>query len=144
MVSRNPKDIVGCWQCFHETIFVYICGVYMLSHFSCVRLFVTLWMVAHQAPLSMGFSSQEYWSGLPYPPSRGSSRPRDRTHISYDSCFGTSAAWEAHISGSFPLKKKSNPQYSQPGYRLIPEASKSPHLISIAITGRWIPEKTVP
>ena len=29
---------------------------------------VTLWTIAHQAPLSMGFSSQEYWSGLPYPP----------------------------------------------------------------------------
>ena len=33
-----------------------------------VRLFVTLWTVAHQAPLSMGFSRQEYWSGLPFPP----------------------------------------------------------------------------
>ena len=32
-----------------------------------VRLFVTLWIVAHQAPLSMGFSRQEYWSGLPFP-----------------------------------------------------------------------------
>ena len=32
-----------------------------------VRLFATLWMVAHQAPLSMGFSRQEYWSGLPFP-----------------------------------------------------------------------------
>ena len=39
-----------------------------LSHFSCVRLFVTLWTVAHQAPLSRGFSSQEYWSGLPCAP----------------------------------------------------------------------------
>ena len=36
--------------------------------FSCVRLFVTTWTVAHQAPLSMGFSWQEYWSGLPFPP----------------------------------------------------------------------------
>ena len=35
-----------------------------LSH---VRLFVTPWTVAHQAPLSMGFSRQEYWSGLPFP-----------------------------------------------------------------------------
>ena len=35
----------------------------MLSHFSRVRLFVTFWTVAHQAPLSMGFSRQEYWSG---------------------------------------------------------------------------------
>ena len=32
------------------------------------RLFATLWTVAHQAPLSMGFSRQEYWSGLPFPP----------------------------------------------------------------------------
>ena len=34
---------------------------------SCVRLFATPWTVAHQAPLSMGFSRQEYWSGLPFP-----------------------------------------------------------------------------
>ena len=33
---------------------------------SYVQLFVTLWAVAHQAPLSMGFSRQEYWSGLPF------------------------------------------------------------------------------
>ena len=32
-----------------------------------VQLFATLWTVAHQAPLSMGFSRQEYWSGLPFP-----------------------------------------------------------------------------
>ena len=35
-----------------------------LSH---VRLFATPWTVAYQAPLSMGFSRQEYWSGLPFP-----------------------------------------------------------------------------
>ena len=33
-----------------------------------VRLFATPWTVARQAPLSMGFSRQEYWSGLPCPP----------------------------------------------------------------------------
>ena len=38
-----------------------------LSHCSHVRLSVTLWTVARQAPLSMGFSRQEYWSGLPCP-----------------------------------------------------------------------------
>ena len=43
----------------------------MLSHFSCVWLFVTLWTLAHQAPLSVGFSRQEYWNGLPCPPSGG-------------------------------------------------------------------------
>ena len=40
----------------------------MRSCFSRVRPFVTLWTVAHQAPLSMGFSRQGYWSGLPCPP----------------------------------------------------------------------------
>ena len=39
----------------------------MLSHFSHVRFFATLWTTACQAPLSMGFSRQEYWSGLPCP-----------------------------------------------------------------------------
>ena len=38
--------------------------VKLLSH---VRLFVTLWTVAYQAYPSMGFSRQEYWSGLPFP-----------------------------------------------------------------------------
>ena len=41
--------------------------VFLLSGFS-VWLFATPWTVAHQAPLSMGFSRQEYWSGLPCPP----------------------------------------------------------------------------
>ena len=42
-------------------------SVCVLSCFSCVPLFVTPWTVAHQVPLSMGFSRQEYWSGLPFP-----------------------------------------------------------------------------
>ena len=46
----------------------YYMGVCMLSCFSSVRLFATLWTVAGQAPLSMGFSRQEYWSGLSCPP----------------------------------------------------------------------------
>ena len=40
----------------------------VLSRFSRVQLFATLWTLALQAPLSMGFSRQEYWSGLPRPP----------------------------------------------------------------------------
>ena len=40
----------------------------MLSPVSRVRLFATLWTVACQAALSMGFSRQEYWSGFPRPP----------------------------------------------------------------------------
>jgi len=41
---------------------------FMLSHFSCIQLFATLWTIALQAPLTMGFSRQEDWSGLPWPP----------------------------------------------------------------------------
>ena len=40
-----------------------LCALFMLSP---VWLFVTPWTIAHQAPLSMGFSRQEHWSGLPY------------------------------------------------------------------------------
>ena len=37
-----------------------------MTSLSCVRLFVTPWTAAHQAPPSMEFSRQEYWSGLPF------------------------------------------------------------------------------
>ena len=47
----------------------------MLSHFNRVQLFVTLWTVTYQASLSMGFSRQEYWSGLPCPPPGDLSNP---------------------------------------------------------------------
>ena len=39
----------------------------LLSHFNHAQLFATSWTVAHQASLSLGFSRQEYWSGLPCP-----------------------------------------------------------------------------
>ena len=42
----------------------------ILSCFSCVWLFANLWTVAHQIPLSLGFSRQEYWIGLPFLSSR--------------------------------------------------------------------------
>ena len=42
-------------------------GMSVLSRFTHIQLFVTSWTVAHQAPLSMRFSSQEYWNGLPFP-----------------------------------------------------------------------------
>ena len=43
---------------------VCVCVCESLSH---VQLFATPWTVAHQAPLFMAFSRQEYWSGLPFP-----------------------------------------------------------------------------
>ena len=57
------------WVTFTFTnIYVYNEYICMLSCFSRVQLFAMLWSVACQAPLSMGFSRQEYWSGLPCPP----------------------------------------------------------------------------
>ena len=50
------------------SIFTEISHVWVLSHFSGAGLFVTLWTVTCQAPLSMGLSRQEYWSGSPCPP----------------------------------------------------------------------------
>ena len=43
-----------------------MCGMCVLGH---IQLFERPWTVAHQAPLSMEFSRQEYWSGLPFPSS---------------------------------------------------------------------------
>ena len=73
-------------------------GGCVLSHFSCVELSLTPWTAAHQAPLSMGFSRQEHWSGLPYPPP--GDLPNSETEpVFQDSCVGRRvlyhyAAWE--------------------------------------------------
>ena len=72
------------------------------SRFSCILLFATLWTVAHQAAWSMGFSRQEYWSGLPCPP------PGDRPYSvikpaslmspeSAGSFFTANTTWEASV-----------------------------------------------
>jgi len=74
--------------------------VCVLSRFSVVRLSAALWTAARQAPLSVGFSRQEYWSGLPWPP------PGDLSNPGIDSMFlmspalaggffTTSTTWEA-------------------------------------------------
>ena len=71
-----------------------------ISHFSRVWLFATSWTVACQAPLSMGFFRQEYWSGLPCPP------PGDLPNLGIEPTsltspalagrfFTSSATWEA-------------------------------------------------
>ena len=48
---------------------------WVLSCFNPVQLFETLWTLAHQAPLSMGFPRQEYWSRLPFPSPRDLPEP---------------------------------------------------------------------
>ena len=52
------------WQMYNDYIYHCCCTLLL----SCVWLFVTQWTIAHPAPLSLEFSRQEYWSGLPCPP----------------------------------------------------------------------------
>ena len=59
----------------------------MLRRFSRVRLFGTPWTVVHQAVLSMGFSRQEYWTGLPFP-SPGDLPDPGMEPMSHVSCIG--------------------------------------------------------
>ena len=59
-----PSILVLCSEMSCNTLKV---KVKLFSH---IQLFVTSWTIAYQAPLSMGFSRQEYWSGLPLPSPR--------------------------------------------------------------------------
>ena len=78
--------------------FCLLCALFctcVLSRFSHVQLFATPWTVAHQAPLSMVFSRQEYWSGLPFPP------PGDLPDSGIEPAFLVSRHWHAD---SLPLR----------------------------------------
>ena len=73
----------------------------MLSCFSHVLLFVTAWTVAFQAPLTMDFSRQEYWSGLLCPPPEDLPNPGIKggsltSPALTGRFFTTSTTWEAH------------------------------------------------
>ena len=86
----------------------------VLSHFSRVRLFVNPWTVADQAPLSMGFSRQEYGSGLPFLtpgdlPHPGI-EPRSLSSHALAGRFFTTSTWEA-----LPNSVLSNRMNSFPG-----------------------------
>ena len=66
-----------------ELLWSYCIITCMLSCFSHVQFFATLWTIAHQVLLSVGFSRQEYWSGLPCPPLRDLPDPKVKHHVSY-------------------------------------------------------------
>ena len=90
-------EILGWLETVNHTIGGHVC---VLSCFSRARLCMTPWTAALQAPLSMGFSRQEYWSGVPYPPPRGLTNPgiRPMSLMSPALAYGfftTSAPWEA-------------------------------------------------
>ena len=79
----------------------------MLSHFSHVCPFATPWTVAYQAPLSMGLSRQEYWSGMSFPP------PGDLSHPGIKPVF---LHWQ---EGSLPLSHLGSPSSFQMNRNLV-------------------------
>ena len=92
--ERQRSSLPPCFSFDHKAVAhqVLRCGishppsckpqVCVLSHFSHVQLCAALWTVACQAPLSMGFSRQEYCSGLPCPPPRDLPNPGIKPAVS--------------------------------------------------------------
>ena len=99
-------------NCLHGENFIgdvwcVMCSSCMLIHFSPVLLFVTLWPVAHQAPLSLGFSWQEYLRELPFPssgnlPDSGVKPMSLMTPALAGGLFTISATWEACVVPASP------------------------------------------
>ena len=85
----------------------------MQSRFNTVRLFATPWTIAPQAPLSMGFSRQEHWGGLPCPPPGGLS-PLLQGWSLHILCL---LQWQA---GSLPPVPPGKPMNSWDPYKRIP------------------------
>ena len=79
-ISCTGRQILYHWATWEAQVYMYIWW-WWCSCKSWLTL-VTPWTVVCQAPLSMGISRQEYWSGLPFPSPRGSSWPKDRTYVS--------------------------------------------------------------
>ena len=92
-VPRSPTALSNLplnWHrmCLFIDVYCLFINIYacVLSHFSHVRLCVTLWTIALQAPLSTDLSRQEYWSRLPFP------SPRDLPHPGIEPMSLTSPA----------------------------------------------------
>ena len=101
----------------------------MLSRLSCVRLCVTTSKAAHQAPLSLGFSRQKHWSGLPFP------SPMYACMLSRFSCVrpcGTPcpAALQAPLSTGLSRQEYwSGLPFPSPFYHLSHQENPSPRII---------------
>ena len=90
-VNYSQLQVMYSTDCMHARMF---------SSFSRVQLSVTLWTIACQSPLSMGFSRQGYWSGLPcpFPGDLPDPRIEPMSLMSPESgggFFTTNATWEA-------------------------------------------------
>ena len=107
-VKRSQKQN-GCLSGLKRTGQAHsFCTECVLSHFSHIQLFATVWTVASQAPLSMGFPRQEYWSGLPCPPPGHLPNPGIESKHPVSPAlaggfFTTSTTWEAFCEFSTDL-----------------------------------------
>ena len=109
-----------------------------------VWLFKTPWTVAHQAPLSMGFSRQEYWSGLPFPPPGDLLDPEiePRSPVSH-ALVGSLPPWHlgSPISNSkvtkfnFVLLRRARQPF--PAQSGKPPPYCSPNTVRPSVTRRW-------
>ena len=103
-MCAHTHDFIHIYIYVNTHMWFYACihACTVLSCFRPVQLFVTLWTVAHQALLSMGFSRQEYWSGLSCLPSvdlpnLGIEVTSLMSPALAGRFFPTSATWETHI-----------------------------------------------
>ena len=97
------------------------------SCFSRVRLFATPWTAAHQAPLSMGFSRQEYWSGLPCPSPGDFSGPGTEP---------VSPAAPALQADSLPLSHQGSPRAD------VTSLLKGPRASYVALLSLWLKQES--
>ena len=113
----------------------------MLSSLSCVLLFMTPWTIAHQAPPSMGFSRQEYWSGLPLPSPKRFSSVQSLSHVLLFMTPWT-IAYQASLSMGFSRQEywSGLPLLSPGG---LPDTGIKPtSLMSPVLSGRFFTTRT--
>ena len=106
---------------------VCVCVCACTHRLSPVRLFVTPWTIAHQAPLSMGFPRQEYWSGLPFPSSENLPEP------------GTEmvSLVSPALSGRFFTTVLPGKPKSREGISIKLKVQVTPHFLTHMLTVRW-------
>ena len=97
LASKMPEMMTVAGLEVQSLVMTCVC---VPSHFSCAQSFATLWTIACQAPLSLGFSRLEYWSGLSCPPPgdlpNPGTEPKSLTSPELARGFFTaSTSWEA-------------------------------------------------
>ena len=107
--NTNAKAILWIKEKSFPQMVLKQLDVCVLSHFSCIRLFVILWTITHQAFLSMGFYRQEQRNGLPCPPPGDLSHPGIKLmSLIFPALegrfFTTSVTWEARNNWKFICK----------------------------------------